>query len=224
MSQKNNIQKRAALVQEVLAAKYPEPQTHLFAATPWQLVVAVVLSAQCTDARVNMVTPKLFELWPDAPALAVAPIEKVEEVIRSTGFFRNKAKNIVAAAQRIVGHYGGMVPQTLDELITLPGVARKTANVVLWTAFGINEGIAIDTHVGRIAFRLGLTKSNNPLIIEKDLMRIFPRDEWGNVNHRMVWFGRHVCDARKPLCADCEMKSFCPKVPWVSAHKEKSAK
>ncbi len=214
-----NTKKRAQLVQNALATKYPEPQTHLLADTPWQLLVAVVLSAQCTDARVNMVTPQLFALWPDAASLAKAPVEHVEEVIRSTGFFRNKAKNIVAAAQRVMTQYAGEVPRTLAELITLPGVARKTANVVLWGAFGINEGVAIDTHVGRIAFRLGLTKSTAPVIVEKDLMALFPREEWGRVNHRMVWFGRHVCDARKPQCTLCEMQEFCPKIPWISTHK-----
>ncbi len=214
-----SLKKRAALVQEALATKYPEPETHLHAETAWQLLVAVVLSAQCTDARVNMVTPHLFARWPDAATLADAPIAEVEEVIRSTGFYRNKAKNIVAAAQRVMQVYGGEVPPRLADLITLGGVARKTANVVLWSAFGINEGIAIDTHVGRIAFRLGLTKSTAPVTVEKDLMAIFPQEEWGRVNHRMVWFGRHVCDARKPLCEQCEMQDFCPKVPWISPHK-----
>ncbi len=214
-----SLKKRAALVQEALATKYPEPETHLVADTPWQLLVAVVLSAQCTDARVNMVTPHLFARWPDAATLATAPLLEVEEVIRSTGFYRNKAKNIVAAAQRVMHVYGGEVPRRLEDLITLGGVARKTANVVLWTAFGINEGIAIDTHVGRIVYRLGLTKNTEPKAVEKDLMALFPREEWGRVNHRMVWFGRHVCDARKPLCELCEMQSFCPQVPWVSPHK-----
>ncbi len=214
-----SLKKRAAMVQDVLAAKYPEPETHLHADTPWQLLVAVVLSAQCTDARVNLVTPHLFARWPDAPSLAQAEQAEVEEVIRSTGFYRNKAKNIIAAAQRVMQHYGGELPRSLDALITLGGVARKTANVVLWSAFGINEGIAIDTHVGRIVYRLGLTKNTAPVAVERDLMALFPREEWGRVNHRMVWFGRHVCDARKPLCDICEMQEFCPKVPWVSPHK-----
>ncbi len=213
--------KRAQLAQEVLAGKYPELelQNHLLAETPWQLLVAVVLSAQSKDARVNMVTPHLFSLWPDAASLAKAPVEHVEEIIRPTGFFRNKAKNIVMAAQRVMTHYGGEVPKNLADLITLPGVARKTASVVLWGAFGINEGVAIDTHVGRIAFRLGLTKSKAPITVEKDLMVLFPQAEWGRVNHRMVSFGRDVCDARKPLCDTCEMQGFCPKVPWTSSKK-----
>ncbi len=214
------IQKRAALVQAALAKKYPVPETHLIAANPWQLLVAVILSAQCTDARVNIVTPTLFQCWPDAKSLAMAEIVQVEKVIHSTGFYRNKAKNIVASAQIITKNFNGKVPRTLAELITLPGVARKTANVVLWSSFGINEGIAIDTHVGRIVYRLGLTKSTDVIQVEKDLMGLFPNDQWGLLNHRLVWFGRHVCDAKKPLCEQCEMQEFCPKKPWKSAKKK----
>lgn len=204
---------RASLVQEKLQARYQRPQTHLTASSPWELLVATVLSAQCTDARVNMVTPQLFSRWNGPAALAKADPKEVEEVIHSTGFYHNKAKNIVAAAQRVMHDFGGEVPRTLEELITLPGVARKTANVVLWGAFGINEGLAVDTHVGRIAWKLGLTDQTDPVAVEKDLMALFPREEWGNVNHRMVWFGRHVCDARKPLCEECEMRPFCPQRP-----------
>lgn len=204
---------RAVMVQEKLHARYPQPQTHLQASSPWELLVATVLSAQCTDARVNKVTPQLFARWNGPAALAEAELEEVEEVIRSTGFYHNKAKNIIAAARRVMEHFGGSVPRTLEELITLPGVARKTANVVLWGAFGINEGLAVDTHVGRIAWKLGLTDQTDPVAVEKDLMALFSREEWGNVNHRMVWFGRHVCDARKPLCEECEMRPFCPQRP-----------
>lgn len=204
---------RAALVQEKLHTRYPQPQTHLSASSPWELLVATVLSAQCTDARVNMVTPQLFARWNGPAAMAEASLEEVEEVIHSTGFYHNKAKNIIAAARRVMEYFGGTVPRTLEELITLPGVARKTANVVLWGAFGINEGLAVDTHVGRIAWKLGLTEQSDPVAVEKDLMELFPREEWGNVNHRMVWFGRHVCDARKPLCEECEMRPFCPQRP-----------
>lgn len=200
-------------MQEKLQARYQRPQTHLTASSPWELLVATVLSAQCTDARVNMVTPQLFSRWNGPAALAKADPKEVEEVIHSTGFYRNKAKNIVAAAQRVMHDFDGEVPRTLEELITLPGVARKTANVVLWGAFGINEGLAVDTHVGRIAWKLGLTDQTDPVAVEKDLMALFPREEWGNVNHRMVWFGRHVCDARKPLCEECEMRPFCPQRP-----------
>ncbi len=214
------LQKRAALVQVALANKYPVPDTHLVASTAWQLLVAVILSAQCTDARVNIVTPNLFALWPDAKSLANAPLEEVENVIRSTGFYRNKAKNIIASAKRITQVFNDEVPKTLQELITLPGVARKTANVVLWSCFGINEGIAIDTHVGRIAYRLGLTKSKDVIVVEQDLMKLFPKDQWGLLNHRLVWFGRHICDAKKPLCVQCEMQDFCPKKPWKTPKKK----
>lgn len=203
------IQQRAQAVLSLLQARYPRPQTHLEASSPWQLLVATVLSAQCTDARVNMVTPQLFALWPDAATLAQAPLLEVEKVIHSTGFYHNKAKNIIAAAQRVTEVYQGELPRSLEALITLPGVARKTANVVLWGAFGINEGLAVDTHVKRICHRLGLTTNTSPEAVEQDLMRLFPREEWGQVNHRLVWFGRHVCDARKPLCPDCEMRELC---------------
>lgn len=204
-----NTHQRAQAVLDLLRLRYPAPQTHLEAANAWQLLVATVLSAQCTDARVNMVTPHLFARWPDAPSLATAALEDVEEVIRSTGFYHNKAKNIVGAAQAVTQNFGGQVPCSLAQLITLPGVARKTANVVLWGAFGVNEGLAVDTHVKRICHRLGLTSQTRPEAVEQDLMALFPREEWGNVNHRLVWFGRHVCDARKPRCPECEMRDFC---------------
>lgn len=202
---------QAQKVQAGLEKRYPQPATHLQHETPWQLLVATVLSAQCTDARVNMVTPHLFAKWKDPFALAKADIKDVEEVIKSTGFYHNKAKNIVAGAKYLVENHNGEVPRTMEELIKVAGVARKTANVVLCTAFGINEGIAVDTHVKRIAHRLGLTNSQDPVQVEKDLMEVFPQREWGNVNHRLVWFGRHICDARKPLCEECEFNSLCPK-------------
>ncbi len=205
-----DIHARVAVFLQELAARYPNPATHLEAANPWELLVATVLSAQCTDKRVNMVTPALFSRWPSPAALAVAELEAVEECIRSTGFFRNKAKNIIGAAQKVMQEYGGSVPATMEDLIRLPGVARKTANVVLWGAFGHNEGLAVDTHVGRIALRLGFTQSSDPERAERDLMALFPREEWGRINHRMVWFGRDVCDARKPACPRCEMVEICP--------------
>lgn len=195
-----------------LTERYPHPETHLDARGAWELTVATVLAAQCTDKRVNMVTPCLFSRWPGPAALAEADILELEAVIRSTGFYHNKAKNLVAAARRVTDVFDGQVPRTMKELVTLPGVARKTANVVLWGAYGINEGIAVDTHVGRIAYRLGLTASKNPAVVEKDLMKLFPQAEWGNVNHRMVWFGRDVCTARKPACEICEMNDICPKM------------
>ncbi|MDL2272430.1 endonuclease III [Desulfovibrio sp. OttesenSCG-928-I05] len=201
---------RAALFLERLGVRYPHPATHLNAQSAWELLVATVLAAQCTDKRVNMVTPALFARWPGPAELAEAPIEELEACIRSTGFYHNKAKNLIAAARRVTDVYGGEVPRTMDDLITLGGVARKTANVVLWGAFGINEGLAVDTHVGRIALRMGFTRFKDPVRAEKDLMALFPREEWGNVNHRMVWFGRDVCDARKPACPVCEMCDICP--------------
>lgn len=204
--------KVADAVLERLKLRYPEPATHLEAKSPWELMIATVLAAQCTDARVNKVTPELFRRWPGPAELAQAAQEDVESVIRSTGFYHNKATNIIANAQRLMEHYAGEVPRTLAELITLPGVARKTANVVLWGAFRLNEGLAVDTHVGRIARRLGLTPHADPVRAEKDLMELFPCEEWGNVNHRLVWFGRHVCAARAPLCQQCEMSEFCPEV------------
>ena len=199
---------------QVLAAlqqRYPHPRTHLDAQNAWELLVATVLAAQCTDARVNTVTPELFRRWPTPAALAGAPIEELEGVIRPTGFYHSKAKNLLGAARRVCEVFDGQIPQNIEDLITIPGVARKTANVVLFGAFGINEGLAVDTHVKRIAYRLGLTDETDPVPIERDLMKLFPREEWGDVNHRMVWFGREVCDARKPLCDACEMRPFCPR-------------
>ena len=202
---------RASRVLRLLAQRYPYPGTCLVHATPWQLLVATVLSAQCTDERVNMVTPRLFSLWPDPASMAAAPVPAVEDVIRSTGFFRNKARNIVAAARRVVDVYQGEPPRSIAELITLPGVARKTANIVLFGGYGINEGIAVDTHVKRITHRLGLTLNTDPARVEQDLMRLFPQAEWGDLNHRLVLFGREVCSARSPSCPACEMASFCPR-------------
>ena len=203
-----------AKARQVLAAlqqRYPHPRTHLDAQNAWELLVATVLAAQCTDARVNTVTPELFRRWPTPAALAEAPIEELEGVIRPTGFYHSKAKNLLGAARRVCDVFDGQIPQTIEDLITIPGVARKTANVVLFGAFGINEGLAVDTHVKRIAYRLGLTDETDPVPIERDLMKLFPREEWGDVNHRMVWFGREVCDARKPLCDTCELRPFCPR-------------
>ena len=190
----------------------PVAETELHYDNPYQLLIAVILSAQCTDKRVNQVTPELFRRWPDPAALAQATIPELEEVIHSVGFYHSKAKHLIAAAQLVVKEFNGETPNTMKDLIKLPGVARKTANVVLWGGFGINEGLAVDTHVKRISGRLGLTKHTDPVDIEKDLVKLFPQSEWGKVNHRMVWFGRHVCDARKPLCDECEMAPFCPKV------------
>ena len=211
MSVKSSPQATARNVLAALQKRYPHPRTHLDAQNAWELLVATVLAAQCTDARVNTVTPELFRRWPTPAALAEAPLEELESVIRPTGFFHSKAKNLLGAARRVCDVFDGQIPQTIEDLITIPGVARKTANVVLFGAFGINEGLAVDTHVKRIAYRLGLTDETDPVPIERDLMKLFPREEWGDVNHRMVWFGREVCDARKPLCDTCELRPFCPR-------------
>lgn len=202
---------RATEIYSRLSRRYPEPEPALTWATPWELLVATALSAQCTDERVNMVTPVFFQKWPTIPDAANADVGEIEAIVRSTGFFRNKAKNIKAAATRIMDVYHGEVPCTMAELITLGGVARKTASIVLSNAFGINEGIAVDTHVKRLAFRLGLTTKTDPIQIEKDLMPLYPQEHWGDINHYLVFFGREICPARKPKCAECELNDICPK-------------
>lgn len=195
-----------------LATLYPRARCALDFADPWQAVVSTVLSAQCTDARVNTVTPLFFSRWPGPAELADAPLEEIEEVIRPTGFFHNKARNLKAAATALRDSHGCRVPATPEELMSLPGVGRKTANVVLFAAFGINAGIAVDTHVKRVSYRLGLTRSTDPLIIEQDLLPLFPREDWGLLNLRMVMFGREICQARRPRCSGCPMANFCPRL------------
>ncbi len=202
---------RAAHVRERLARRYPRPQTALDWGAPWELLVATILSAQCTDARVNMVTPHVFAAWKNAEEMSNADLGALESVIHSTGFYRNKAKNIIGAARRIMTEFSGQVPRTMDAILTLPGVARKTANVVLANAFGVQAGIAVDTHVKRISFRLGLTPNTNPDKVEQDLLPLFPRENWGDVNHYLVLFGREVCMARKPACPSCELNDLCPR-------------
>lgn len=204
------IQDRAARVFAALNARYPAPKPLLDAGNPWQLLVATVLSAQCTDARVNMVTPGLFARWPGPAELMRASQEDVEEVVRSTGFFRNKAKNLRETARLVMERHNGTVPATMEELTSLPGLARKTANIVLWGGYGINAGLAVDTHVKRIAYRLGLTTNTDQDKVERDLMALYPPEQWGPVNHHMVLFGREVCDARAPKCGDCEFLPVCP--------------
>lgn len=204
-----SLAKRAEFILAALKKRYPIAQTQLEFGNPWELLVATVLAAQCADARVNMVTPTFFARWPGPAELALAQAPEVEEVIHSTGFFRNKAKNLIGAAQMITGRFSGNVPNTLEDLIKLPGVARKTANVVLFGGFGINAGMAVDTHVKRISFRLGLTENTDPVRVEQDLLKIFPQSEWGDLNHRMVWFGRDVCKARNPDCGNCELEQVC---------------
>ncbi|MBU1249185.1 MAG: endonuclease III, partial [Proteobacteria bacterium] len=194
-----------------LAIRYPEPEPALDWTDAWELLVATVLAAQCADVRVNQVTPGFFKRWPGIADLAGAEVEEIEEVVRSTGFFRNKAKNLKGAASLIMAEFGGEVPRTMAELIRLPGVARKTANIVLSNAFGVHEGIAVDTHVTRLAFRLGLTEHTDAVKIERDLMPLFERSQWGDINHFLVYFGREVCPARTPRCSACELADLCPK-------------
>jgi len=193
-----------------LKAAYPDATCALDHQNAFQLIVATILSAQCTDARVNMVTPSLFARYPDAHALAAARQEEVEEIIRSTGFFRNKARNLIAMAQALVERHGGEVPSTMDALQVLPGVGRKTANVVLGNAFGINEGVTVDTHVSRLSQLLQLTRHEDPVKIEQDLMPIFPREDWALLSHLLIFHGRQVCIARRPQCGGCVLVDLCP--------------
>ena len=193
-----------------LKEEYPDSTCALNYKTSLQLLVAVILSAQCTDKRVNMVTPELFRRYPDAPAFAMADREDIEQLIHSTGFYRNKAKHIQGACHKIVKEYNGKVPKTMAELLTLPGVARKTANVVLAHAFGINAGVTVDTHVKRLSNRLKLTEHSDPVRIEKDLMKLIPQPDWENWSIRLIDHGRSMFDARKPRCQDCFLLDLCP--------------
>lgn len=201
--------RRVQTILKRLAEHYPNAVCALHHKNAWQLMVATILSAQCTDVRVNMVTPTLFRLFPTPQAMAKASPPEVEEIIRTTGFFRNKTKNIIGAAQRIVAEFGGKVPQTIEELLTVPGVARKTANVVLGSWYKIGVGVVVDTHVMRISQRLELTKSTTPEKIEQDLMRVIPPESWIDFSHRIIHFGRGICIARKPRCADCFLEDLC---------------
>jgi len=204
---------RPARVRSILSGLeelYPDVDCELARETPFQLLCATILSAQTTDERVNRVTPALFQKFPDAPAMARAALPTLEKLIRSTGFFRQKAKNLKATAQALVTDHGGEIPRTLGELTQLPGVARKTASVVLGTAFGLAEGIVVDTHVQRLAMRLGLTRGNDAKKIEQDLMVVVPRESWIRCAHQLIWHGRRVCFARKPSCETCLLAPFCP--------------
>ncbi len=201
---------RAAEVFDLLSDEYPDAHCELEFVDPFQLGVATILSAQTTDERVNMVTPELFRRYPDAPALARARQEDVEEIVRSTGFFRNKAKNIIGFARGVVSEHGGEVPRTMADLSALPGVGRKTANVILGNAFGIDEGVVVDTHVKRLSNRLAFTDVDGPDKIERDLMELFPSDRWTLLSHLLIWHGRRVCDARKPRCESCAVSHLCP--------------
>jgi len=192
-----------------LDAKFPNAECALHHDNPFQLLVATILSAQCTDERVNKVTPELFARFPAPRDYVGVPQHEVEKLIHSAGFFRNKAKNIIGAATKIVQDFGGQVPKTMEELLTLPGVARKTANVVLGTAYGIATGLVVDTHVFRITHRLKLTDAKNPEKVEEDLMKLVPQTRWVLFSHQLIWFGRKICIARKPLCADCPLETIC---------------
>ena len=198
------------VVYDRLAAEYPDAHCELDFQNPFQLVVATILSAQCTDKRVNMVTPALFAAYPTPAALASARQEDVEELIRSTGFFRAKSKSIIGMAGAIVDRHGGEVPRDMDALTALPGIGRKTANVVLGNAFGINDGVVVDTHVARLSERLGLSRESDAVRIEQDLMRLFPREHWTMLSHLLIWHGRRVCDAKKPRCGACVLRDVCP--------------
>ncbi|HEX7078238.1 MAG TPA: endonuclease III [Candidatus Eisenbacteria bacterium] len=205
---------------ERLKAAYPEARCALEHSDPYQLLVATILSAQCTDARVNQVTPGLFARFPDARAMSGASQEELEAIIRSTGFYRNKAKSIRGASTRLVDAFGGRVPRTMEDLLTLPGVARKTANVVLGTGYGLAEGVVVDTHVERLSRRLGLSKGKNPEEVERDLMRLVPREEWILLSHLLIFHGRRICDARKPRCEACPVAGLCPSAAIFAAGKK----
>ena len=201
---------RVRSISEGLEELYPDVDCELDRETPFQLLIATILSAQTTDQRVNMVTPVLFKRYPTPQAMAKAPLPTLEKIIRSTGFFRMKAKSIKGAAAGLLARFGGQVPRTVAELTTLPGVARKTANVVLGTAYGLAEGVVVDTHVQRLSMRLGLTRKTDPKDIEKELMQVLPQDRWIRIGHQLIWHGRRVCFARKPNCAACTLAPLCP--------------
>jgi endonuclease-3 len=202
----------ALKIAKLLATEYSDATCALRFSSPLELLIATILSAQCTDVRVNMVTPALFRKYPNAAAFAAAKRDELEKQIQSTGFFRSKAKNIQACCRKLVEEHGGQVPTTLDKLVELPGVGRKTANVVLGTAFEIPSGVVVDTHVGRISQRLGLTKHKDAVKIERDLMAQLPPREWIDFSHRLIHHGRKICIARKPRCPDCILQAICPKI------------
>ena len=216
-------------VRQIIAALdqlYPQMTCALTHRSAWELLVATILSAQCTDVRVNMVTPILFEKYPTVQDFAALEPEQLEPDIRSTGFFRNKSKSVVGAARKVVSDFGTKVPETMDELLTLPGVARKTANVVLGTWFKKNEGVVVDTHVTRISRRLELTRNEDARKIEQDLIRIIPRERWTDFSHEVIWHGRKLCIARGPKCADCALEKLCHAADktWSTVEIHKDAK
>jgi endonuclease-3 len=204
---------RALLAREIqrrLSTEYPDAHCELDHRNPFELAVATILSAQCTDKRVNLVTPELFRRWPTPEALAKATQREIETVIKSTGFFRNKAKSLKGLAKALVAEHGGEVPRTTQELVALPGIGRKTANVILGNAYGLNEGIVVDTHVARLSKRFGLTRETDPVRIERALIPLFDRPTWTMLSHLLIWHGRRTCDARRPRCTDCVLSDICP--------------
>lgn len=201
--------KRVHAILEKLDEAYPAATCALKHDNPFQLLVATILSAQCTDQRVNMVTPALFAKYPKPKDLACANPRELEDEIRTTGFFRNKTKSLIGASKKISEEFGGKVPQTMDELLSLPGVARKTANVVLGTGFQVASGVVVDTHVQRVTKRLDLTKNTDPKKIEQDLMRVIPQERWILFSHQIIWHGRRVCQARRPRCIECNLERIC---------------
>lgn len=215
---------RAVKIARLLAAEYPEARCALEFSNPLELLIATILSAQCTDVRVNMVTPALFKKYRTATHFAAAKRGDLEKAIQSTGFFRNKAKSIQECCWKIAEEHGGKVPQCLEQLVELPGVGRKTANVVLGTAYGIASGVVVDTHVARLTYRLGLTKQKDPVKIERDLMAQLPRREWVDFAHRLIHHGRRICTARKPRCEDCVLSAVCPKIGVTAKREALSAK
>ncbi|MBZ5524402.1 MAG: endonuclease III [Acidobacteriia bacterium] len=217
---------RVKAILQRLDELYPAVTCALSHASPWELLVATILSAQCTDARVNMVTPVIFRKYPTARDFAALTPEQLEPDIRSTGFFRNKAKSIIGSAQKVVSEFGGHVPDEMDKLLSMPGVARKTANVVLGSWFGQAIGVVVDTHVHRISRRLELTRNNDPKNIEQDLMKVLPQSKWIEFSHQIIHHGRAVCVARKPKCAECTMEKLCHAADktWSTVEIHKSAK
>jgi endonuclease-3 len=193
-----------------LKGLYPDAHCELDHRNAFELLCATILSAQCTDARVNLVTPALFAKYPDADALARAKPAAVEAIIKPTGFFRNKTKSLIGMAQAVVADHAGRIPSTMEQLRTLPGVGRKTANVILGNAYGINEGVTVDTHVGRVSRRLGLSKHEDPEKVEQDLMKLVPQDDWALFSHLLIFHGRRICVARKPKCGECALAGMCP--------------
>jgi endonuclease-3 len=201
---------RAREIYDRLVEHYPDAHCALDFKSPFQLLIATILSAQCTDKRVNMVTPALFKRYRTPAALAVAKPEELEEMIKSTGFFRNKTKSLLGMSNAVAERHGGKIPDTMDELVKLPGVGRKTANVVLGNAYDKNEGVVVDTHVGRVSKRLGLTRQTDPVKVEQDLMKLFPNDRWTMLSHLLIEHGRRICEARRPKCESCFLSDICP--------------